>query len=157
MPSLSTLRQVEAPCLSAAPAGASPDATLAAMGWTSEFRTSTARRSGALMAAALNPAANPPAGGVARARGRPAWRSTFGGTSKVWGVLGGAQAALEEAAFLSAASARPSRVANCASAALRSSRLKTWPSGYQAVQKSVDAWCSYILKPPPGMTANVSD
>src|SRR2546430_8351930 len=110
------------------------------MGWTSEFRTSMGRRSGALMAAVLNPAAKPAAaGGVARARGRPAWRSTFGGTSKVWGVLGGAQAAFDEAAFLSAGSARPSRVANCASAALRSSRLKTWPSGYQAVQESLDA------------------
>src|SRR5215471_5978694 len=36
--------------------------------------------------------------------------------------------------FLSAESPRPRRIANCASAVFRSSRLKTWPSGYQDVQ-----------------------
>src|SRR5258708_30885911 len=134
------------------------------MRWTSEFRTwrgcRSGTRSGCLSAAVLNVAAVAVAGGVARLRGIPACRprtSAFAGISDVWGAEAGAHAALDETAFLSAVSARPSRVANWASAALRSSRLKTCPSGYQAVQESLDVEIDSIVRPPDGLTASVSD
>src|SRR6266702_17454 len=131
---------------------------MGSMGCTSELRTSTGfkgAKSGCVSAAAVTAAC-----GIPRLRGRPAWRptaSTLAGTSEVWGAGRAEHATLDEAVFLSTGSARPSLVANWVSAARRSSRLKTWPSGYQAVQESLEMEIDSMVRPPPGLTANVSD
>src|SRR5260370_23782755 len=135
---------------------------MGSMGCTSELRTSTGfkgAKSGCLSAVVVSPAAVTAACGIPRLRGRPAWRptaSTLAGTSEVWGAGRAEHATLDEAVFLSTGSARPSLVANWVSAARRSYRLKTWPSGYQAVQESLEIEIVSIVRPPDGLTASVS-